>query len=338
MDKSLLRQYAYEGLTRKEIAERMGMSYSRITTVLRDIGIKLPRKTYEHPIIGPRDQTAAILGLRNEGKSYGEIAALMGIKKDTVTAACIRWGANGFAPGKENKVVTTKEIEDNIARCGFEYVGGYINGKSAVTVRCPVCGGEFERLYHIFRDKVNGTWKFGCECPLCRQERTKQRKEQRKAEHEREAQKRAQMKAERLSRTVNEELTKRLAIHVCKNCGIEFSQMVTGYNSKTYCSEKCQNRYFNRRRCEKRYKTLMAREHNSDISLEKLFKRDRGICYLCGKPCDWTDGEERDGTFIAGSHYPSIDHIVPVSKGGTHTWDNIKLACRQCNWEKRDSV
>ena len=27
----------------------------------------------------------------------------------------------------------------------------------------------------------------------------------------------------------------------------------------------------------------------------------------------------------------TIEHIVPVSKGGTHTWDNVTLACWRCN-------
>jgi len=27
----------------------------------------------------------------------------------------------------------------------------------------------------------------------------------------------------------------------------------------------------------------------------------------------------------------SIDHIVPISQGGTHTWDNVQLMCLQCN-------
>ena len=30
------------------------------------------------------------------------------------------------------------------------------------------------------------------------------------------------------------------------------------------------------------------------------------------------------------------DHVVPLSKGGTHTWDNIAPACRFCNTSKKD--
>ncbi len=34
----------------------------------------------------------------------------------------------------------------------------------------------------------------------------------------------------------------------------------------------------------------------------------------------------------------SIDHVVPRSKGGTHTWENVVAACRPCNVRKRDRL
>lgn len=73
-----------------------------------------------------------------------------------------------------------------------------------------------------------------------------------------------------------------------------------------------------------------------DITLEKLFDRASGVCSLCGKKCDHMDYELSNGVFIAGDNYPSIDHIKPLSKGGSHTWDNVQLAHRKCNSIKRD--
>lgn len=32
----------------------------------------------------------------------------------------------------------------------------------------------------------------------------------------------------------------------------------------------------------------------------------------------------------------TIEHIHPVSKGGTHTWDNVVLACLSCNCRKHN--
>jgi 5-methylcytosine-specific restriction endonuclease McrA len=77
---------------------------------------------------------------------------------------------------------------------------------------------------------------------------------------------------------------------------------------------------------------------DKDITVQGLFLRDGGRCYLCGKACDWADKIEIDGTIICGNRYPSIDHVRPLSKGGLHSWDNVKLAHRICNSLKNDQV
>ena len=276
-----------------------------------------------------------VLRLRRSGTGYNEICKLTGLTKNEVGHICRKNGLGGFVAG--SFPLTEEQAAAVVDQAGFEYVSGYSATKKPIVVRCRQCGRTFERQYHVFRDVVNGTWKTNNHCPYCYNDQLVNDRKKRSDEREHEAQKKAQQKAERLSRTVGDELTKRLAIHVCKNCGKEFCQMVTGYNSHLYCSEVCQKRWFNRKANEKRYRKLIARRHDTDISLDKLFKRDRGVCYLCGRECDWTDGEHKAGTFIAGDTYPSIDHVVPVSKGGTHTWDNIKLACRRCNLMKRDT-
>ncbi|MGH7182639.1 MAG: HNH endonuclease [Nitrospiraceae bacterium] len=33
---------------------------------------------------------------------------------------------------------------------------------------------------------------------------------------------------------------------------------------------------------------------------------------------------------------PTQDHVIPLSKGGTHTYDNIMQACMSCNQRKKD--
>lgn len=34
---------------------------------------------------------------------------------------------------------------------------------------------------------------------------------------------------------------------------------------------------------------------------------------------------------------PTIDHLIPVSKGGLHRWNNVKAAHHHCNSERRDA-
>lgn len=31
---------------------------------------------------------------------------------------------------------------------------------------------------------------------------------------------------------------------------------------------------------------------------------------------------------------PELDHVMPLSKGGTHSMDNVQLLCRKCNQRK----
>jgi len=78
--------------------------------------------------------------------------------------------------------------------------------------------------------------------------------------------------------------------------------------------------------------------NKESICSEDLFKRNNGTCYLCGKQCLKNDYTIVDGSFIAGDRYPTIDHIVPLSKGGKHEWNNVGLACMKCNRKKSDQL
>lgn len=52
----------------------------------------------------------------------------------------------------------------------------------------------------------------------------------------------------------------------------------------------------------------------------RVYKRDRFACTYCGTP--GTDAELE------------VDHIIPVSGGGSHHISNLTTACRKCNQEK----
>jgi len=59
---------------------------------------------------------------------------------------------------------------------------------------------------------------------------------------------------------------------------------------------------------------------DSDITLDALYKRDKGICQICGQ---WVQPK-----------HASIDHITPIIRNGTHTWDNVQLSHIRCNKSK----
>ena len=63
---------------------------------------------------------------------------------------------------------------------------------------------------------------------------------------------------------------------------------------------------------------------DTGITLDIIYARDKGICQLCNKPCMRCDA--------------SIDHRIPLSLKGTHTWDNVQLAHFNCNAQKGNRV
>jgi len=56
------------------------------------------------------------------------------------------------------------------------------------------------------------------------------------------------------------------------------------------------------------------------FSRRALLIRDRHTCQYCGRS---------DGPL-------TIDHVVPISRGGETTWDNVVAACPACNHRKGD--
>lgn len=83
---------------------------------------------------------------------------------------------------------------------------------------------------------------------------------------------------------------------------------------------------------KRRAKRYGCSEFDESITLRLLICRDKGICQICGKPVDMAD--IKNGHI--GRHYPTLDHIIPLSKGGSHTWDNVQLAHMGCNAGKCD--
>ena len=54
-------------------------------------------------------------------------------------------------------------------------------------------------------------------------------------------------------------------------------------------------------------------------------KIEQPWCSYCGSPA--TEGNDL-----------TIDHIIPLSRGGTNRRDNLTVACRRCNTSKHDRL
>lgn len=71
-----------------------------------------------------------------------------------------------------------------------------------------------------------------------------------------------------------------------------------------------------------RLKTYVKPHYASGVRLSRqnIFLRDHSTCQYCR-----TRISEKKLT---------IDHVVPLSRGGTHTWTNVVAACSSCNNKK----
>lgn len=68
-----------------------------------------------------------------------------------------------------------------------------------------------------------------------------------------------------------------------------------------------------------------------DVDPQVVWTRDRGICGICSETIDpalvWPDKRAR-----------TIDHVIPLARGGTHEYANVQLAHMVCNARKNDRV
>ena len=62
--------------------------------------------------------------------------------------------------------------------------------------------------------------------------------------------------------------------------------------------------------------------HRRKITRRAVFARDRWTCQYCGS--------ERGNL--------TVDHVIPRSKGGPSSWDNIVTCCAPCNRRKGDRL
>ncbi len=57
------------------------------------------------------------------------------------------------------------------------------------------------------------------------------------------------------------------------------------------------------------------------VNRREVLRRDKHTCQYCG-----------------GTKQLTLDHVIPRSKGGKHSWDNVVIACERCNSRKGDST
>lgn len=112
----------------------------------------------------------------------------------------------------------------------------------------------------------------------------------------------------------------------CKECQSMFCPLY-GSSNAALCKPCADARLDRQKRAAKRHRKALQRgaAGGQSVCREKVFERDGWLCRLCGVDTP----KELSGT--CNRNAPELDHIVPVSGGGLHTYENTQCLCRACN-------
>lgn len=268
-----------------------------------------------------RENKDQVKQMRLDGIATKTIGAMFNVTNDVVKTFC---KDNGIKTQEQrnSEEEAARRIKDK-TEGQFIYVSGYTNKEGKVKVKCADCGEIFERTYHHLTTHRNN-------CPCCDRNAREYAKAKQEADKQARAEQRRIAKEEReAEKKKKSEAWKNRPYHKCMVCG-------TLTQNPKYCSPDCRNKATWATKEHRRRARLKVQMVDKDITVEGLFRRDKGICSICGKRCDLEDYTVREGVFIAGDWYPSIDHVKPISKGGLHSWGNVQLAHRRCNTLKSD--
>lgn len=312
-------EYVRSGHTKQETAERYGITAAYVGMICPSAS-----RRKREDIAKQHEEMKAY---KAEGHTAKEVADKFGTSADYARAVCAGVAPQGYGPGhmKPQEEVGAF-IEERVPGC--EYAGNYTGADGRADLRCKKCGTLFNRSMISVR-------KGACSCPTCRKMKQnklrEQREEDRRNKEKEKEEKRIRKEERRRELEAERERNRALRYHPCPVCG-------TMTTNQKYCSSKCRNKANNSAKDARRRKKIADAMVDKDITVMGLFRRDAGVCYICGGRCNAEDFTVIDGTFIAGDWYPSIDHVVPLAKGGLHSWDNVRLAHRRCNSIKSDKT
>jgi len=112
----------------------------------------------------------------------------------------------------------------------------------------------------------------------------------------------------------------------CLNCQTEFNRFDQG----GVC-DRCQKLAKAAHQIKRSAAIRGATRYDTGISHWAVHQVFNGVCGICNHktqpPEVWDIWDGKSWMPFA----PTVDHIIPVSRAGTHTWDNVQLAHALCN-------
>lgn len=116
-----------------------------------------------------------------------------------------------------------------------------------------------------------------------------------------------------------------LVTAVCVECGRDF-QFTLRTNTLRLCSAECRKARAEaqHRRANARREARLSEQPSELVRPIDIYLRDGWRCQICG-------GQVDKRAKMPHPKSPTLDHIVPVSLGGPHTRQNLRLAHFLCN-------
>ena len=277
-----------------------------------------------------------MMAYKAEGRTNKAVAEKFGVSEAVATRVCrgIASQKHKFSEAQKEKFrklliqnCVKKNTDDNVINIinlrleNIEYAGNYTGTDGTADLRCKKCGNVFTRSWVTIRHGK-------ARCDKCEKARIQ---EQRDIKQAIKIDREKRLKDDKRKREEKIEKARFLRYvektHLCPVCGGITSNRI-------YCSSECSKKAQNKTREMRRRVRIENALIDKDITLERLYKKSNGICGICGGKCDYNDCQDNGGFFITGNNYPTIDHIVPLARGGCHSWDNIQLAHFYCNTAK----
>ena len=106
------------------------------------------------------------------------------------------------------------------------------------------------------------------------------------------------------------------------------------------CSLECLPVYKTEKKLDSNYISSARRRalkygvaFDDTITRSSVFEKNEGKCYLCE-----IETHLEHKAIGYEPNLSTVDHIIPISKGGSHTWENVRNCCLKCNITKHDRI
>lgn len=100
-------------------------------------------------------------------------------------------------------------------------------------------------------------------------------------------------------------------------------------NNKSYRETKKGREAY--RKGQQTYRARKRGAVTESFNNSEIYERDNWLCGICGNPVN-------SGLEWPHPGSPTLDHIIPLSRGGNHTRGNVQLAHMHCNLVKNDKL